>query len=190
MALLAAGPGLRRALAVSGLLFAAAGGMRALAQPGPPVPSEYAVKAAFLYNFAKFVEWPAEAFEGPQAAVTFCILGEDPFAGELERVIAGKMVRGRPVAIRYFPRPEGLERCRILFVSSSERDRFGEILVAVRRGILTVGEDERFARAGGIINFTLRNSRIRFQIDQGAAARAGLAISSRLLELAEEVRTR
>ena len=190
MALLAARPRLRRALAIGGLLVAASGGVRAHAQGGMSGPSEYAVKAAFLYNFAKFVEWPANAFAGPQGAVTFCILGQDPFAGELERVIAGKMVTGRPVAIRYFPRPEGLDRCHILFVSSSERDRFDQILGGLRRGILTVGEDERFAHAGGIINFTLRNRRVRFQINQGAAARAGLTISARLLELAEEVRGR
>jgi uncharacterized protein DUF4154 len=173
--------GARRSLAILGVLALAAGGP---VHADRLVTSEYAVKAAFLYNFAKFVEWPAGTFRQSPGAVTFCVVGQDPFAGELERVIAGKTVAGRPVAIRYLAQLGGVESCQILFVSSAERLRFEQILAVARRGVLTVGENEAFARAGGIINFTVSDSRVRFQIDQGAAERAGLTISSRLLELA------
>jgi hypothetical protein len=153
----------------------------------PIVSSEYAVKAAFLYNFAKFVEWPAGAFPGPGEPVTFCILGEDPFGGKLEQTVEGKTVKGRPVVVLHTGL-DALGRCHILFAGSSERPRFDRILAAVgRRPILTVGDDEPFRQAGGIINFVLRESRVRFQIDRAAAERAGLKVSSQLLELAEAV---
>lgn len=148
--------------------------------------SEYAVKAAFLFNFAKFVEWPEGAFRSPGEPVTFCVLGEGPLGGELERAVAGKTVGGRPVAVRRLSQLAGLDECRILFVGSSERPRFDQILAAVGdRAVLTVGEEEGFNRAGGIISFVVRQSRVRFQIEREPALRAGLKLSSRLLELAE-----
>lgn len=152
------------------------------------VTSEYAVKAAFLYNFARFVEWPEGAFLNPREPVTFCVMGQDPFGPELEATIDGKTVMGRQVVIRRPSQILELAACRILFVSASERPRFQQILASVgHRPVLTVGEDEGFARTGGIINFVVERSRVRFQINQGAAERAGLKISSRLLELGEVV---
>lgn len=153
-----------------------------------PQATEYAVKAAFLYNFAKFVEWPADAFRGPREPMTLCVLGEDPLAGEIEQTVGGKTAMGRQIVVRRFTQLAGLEECRILFVSSSEETRFSQVLAAVgNRAVLTVGEEEGFARAGGIISFVVRQNRVRFQIDRAAAARARLNISSRLLELAETV---
>jgi hypothetical protein len=163
-------------------------GVRVAAAERPLVTSEYAVKAAFLYNFAKFVEWPAAAFRGPRDPMTLCVLGEDPFGGELDQTVDGKTVLGRQIVVRRFAKPAGLEDCRILFVSSSEAPRFDQVLAALGgRAVLTVGEDEAFARGGGIISFVIRENRVRFQIDRAAAARAGLSISSRLLEVAEAV---
>lgn len=148
--------------------------------------SEHAVKAAFLYNFAKFVEWPEGTFRTPQEPLTFCVLGEGSLGGELERTVAGKTVMGRPVAVRRLSQLADLDQCRILFVGSSERARFDQILAAVGdRAVLTVGEEEGFNRAGGIISFVVRQSRVRFLIDRETAGRAGLKLSSRLLELAE-----
>lgn len=178
---------LKHPAAALAALLLLAGGRSAGAQR-PLVTSEYAVKAAFLYNFAKFVEWPATAFRGPRDPMTLCILGEDPFGGELDQTVDGKTALGRPIVVRRFARPAGLEECRILFVSASEGPRFEQVLAAVGgRAVLTVGEEEVFGRAGGIISFVVRQDRVRFQIDRAAAARAGLNISSRLLEVAEAV---
>jgi hypothetical protein len=163
-----------------------AGGVPAGSQTTPT--SEYAVKAAFLYNFAKFVEWPADTFRGPREPVTFCIMGDDPFGPELDQTIAGKTVMGRRIVVRRLAGTARMDECRILFVSSSERPRIDQVLAAVAdRAVLTVGEDETFVRAGGMIGFVLRENRVRFWIDRGAAARARLSISSQLLELAEVV---
>ncbi|HEX9943461.1 MAG TPA: YfiR family protein [Thermoanaerobaculia bacterium] len=178
-------PGAAQAAA---LLLLAGGLAAATAAAQPLATSEYAVKAAFLYNFARFVEWPATAFRGPRDPMTFCVLGEDPFGGELDQMISGKTVMGRQIVVRRVAQLAGLEECRILFVSSSERPRLAQVLAAVGdRAVLTVGEEESFVRAGGIIGFVIRQNRVRFQVDRGAAARAGLAISSQLLELAEAV---
>ncbi len=169
------------------LLLLLAGGRPAAAQR-PLVTSEYAVKAAFLYNFAKFVEWPADAFRSPREPMVLCLLGEDPFGRELDRTVEGKTVLGRQLIVRRLAKPAGLEECRILFVSASEAPRLDQVLAAVGdRAVLTVGEDEAFSRAGGIISFVVRQSRVRFQIDRAAAARSGLSISSQLLEVAEAV---
>ncbi len=169
------------------LLLLLTGGRPATAQR-PLVTSEYAVKAAFLYNFAKFVEWPADAFRSPREPMVLCLLGEEPFGRELDRTVEGKTVSGRQLIVRRLAKPAGLEECRILFVSASEGPRLDQVLAAVGdRAVLTVGEDEAFARAGGIISFVVRQSRVRFQIDRAAAARSGLSISSQLLELAEAV---
>lgn len=157
-----------------------------LAAAQAPGTSEHAVKAAFLFNFAKFVEWPEGAFRGPDEPMTFCVLGEGPLGGELERAVAGKTVVGRPAAVRRLSQLAGLGECRILFVGSSERTRFDQILAAVgNRAVLTVGEEDGFNRAGGIISFVVRQSRVRFRIEREPALRAGLRLSSRLLELAE-----
>lgn len=186
MALLAGGS-LRRVAVLAGLLLLPpAGGLAAAEQP--LVTSEYAVKAAFLYNFAKFVDWPADAFRSPRDPMVLCLLGEDPFGRELDRTVGGKTVLGRQLVVRRLETLTGVEECRILFVSSSEGPRFGQVLAAVAdHAVLTVGEEEAFGRAGGIISFVVRQSRVRFQIDRAAAARAGLGISSQLLELAETV---
>jgi hypothetical protein len=156
-----------------------------------PSPSEYQIKAAFLYNFTKFVEWPAKAFRATSRSMTLCILGEDPFGTDLEQILDGKMVNGKSIAIKRFSGMRGLEVCHILFISSSERSHLPEILEALREAsMLTVGETERFAKLGGIINFTIEENKVRFEINVDAAERAGLKISSRLLKLGKVIRDR
>jgi hypothetical protein len=150
--------------------------------------SEYQVKAAFLYNFAKFVEWPAGA--GVDAPLVIGVLGKDPFGSQIDRAVEGKTVNGRRLMIKRFSSLEAYEYCHILFVSSSERSNLPQIIAAVRNSsVLTVSETERFAHIGGIINFVTIENRIRFEINQAAAERAGLKISSKLLSLARVVRT-
>ena len=153
--------------------------------------SEYQIKAAFLYNFAKFVEWPAKALPETSTSMTLCILGEDPFGTDLEQSLDGKTVNGKSIAIKRFRGIRGLEVCHILFISSSERLHLPEILDALREAsVLTVGETEQFAKLGGIINFTIEENKVRFEINVDAVERAGLKISSRLLKLGKVIRDR
>jgi len=147
-------------------------------------PSEYQVKAAFLYNFVKFVEWQAAPAE-PAGPVTLCVLGRDPFGEALDRVVDSKTVNGRTIAIRRTHDLAAARSCQVLFVSSSEAGRLGEITKAVSGfSILTVSEIDRFSERGGIITFLMDGQRVRFEINPRAAARAGLKISSKLLQLA------
>jgi hypothetical protein len=157
---------------------------RARAENPPQAPSEYQVKAAFLYNFVKFVDWPATpaAQDGP---IELCVLGKDPFGGALERVIEGKTVNGRPLAIRRIGDIATARSCHVLFVSASETGRVGEIVKAVHTwSVLTVSDIDRFSERGGIIGFLMEGQRVRFRINPKVAASAGLRISSKLLQLA------
>jgi hypothetical protein len=146
---------------------------------------EYDLKAAFLFNFAKFVEWPASAFPGERTPLTICVYGEDPFGRTLDTVVQGERVGERGLAVQ---RPDGLDdldACHVLFVCRSEKDRLEEVLAQVEgKPVLTVADTDGFLRAGGIINFILEGSKVRFLIDQEAAERSGLRISSKLMRLA------
>jgi hypothetical protein len=152
--------------------------------------SEYQIKAAFLYNFAKFIDWPPTAFPDPSTPVVLCVLGQDPFGPDLEQTITGKTVNNRPFAIQRFAKLQDRESCHILFISSSERDHLSQILASLKdKKTLTVGETPTFLSSGGMINFTLLDNRIRFEINLSAAERAGLKLSSKLLSLATTVKT-
>lgn len=157
---------------------------------GAQEANEYEVKAAYLYNFARFVEWPDTVSPDPNSPVVIAILGKDPFGGEIDRFIQGKTVNGRQLVIKRFSSLEAYEQCHILFVSSSERRNLPRILAAVRnKSILTVSEIDRFAESGGIINFITVENSVRFEINQAAAERVGLKISYKLLRLGRVVRT-
>lgn len=152
---------------------------------------EYDLKAAFLFNFVKFVEWPASAFAGERAPMTICVFGNDPFGRALDAVVQGERVGERRLAVRRPDGLDGLEGCNVLFVSGSEKGRFGEVLARVRgEPVLAVGDSDGFLRAGGVINFVLEGSKVRFLIDQEAAERSGLRISSKLMRLAVNAGTR
>lgn len=170
---------LKRAMTAAGLiiLLAASGTARA------EVASEYDVKAAFLYNFTKFVEWPSSAFD-ERNDFQLCVLGEDPFGGSLD-VVKGEKVSGRNITLLRTPKLAEAEGCQILFISRSERNRMPEVLRELRDApVLTVADTDGFLDRGGIINFVLEGSKVRFEISQEAAERAGIKISSKLLRLA------
>jgi YfiR/HmsC-like len=151
---------------------------------------EYQVKAAFLYNFAKFVEWPPDAFRTPRDPVTICVLGHSPFGSALDEVIHGKSIDGRSLSYRQVPDAASTGICQILFVPSSENKHFRSICGNLRPfGILTVGETQGFTAIGGVINFKLDGGHVRFTINVDAAERAQLHISSKLLSLAQIVKT-
>jgi hypothetical protein len=147
-------------------------------------PDEYQVKAAFILNFAKFVEWPGGAFtEGGSLVVG--IVGDDPFNGALDK-LNSNTVSGRRLVIRRLKADDNLSACQILFVSSSERSRLGKIMDKVRgASVLTIGELPQFNQVGGIIRFFIRDDRVRFEINTGAAGQARLKISSKLLALSK-----
>lgn len=145
---------------------------------------EYAVKAAFLLNFSRFVEWPEGAFPAADAPLRICVLGDDPFGAVLDRTVAGEVVSGRTVTIARSAEPVELRDCQVVFVSRSERPRLDAVFDELSGApILTVGEVEGFAGRGGSINFFLESHRVRFEVNPGAASRAGLRISSELLRL-------
>jgi len=156
---------------------------------GEPPLTKYQVEAVFLFNFAKYVDWPAAAFPNANAPVTIGVLGTDPFGDKLPQVVEGKTINGRPFVIKYLAADSDVGGCQILFISHSESSRMKEILAgAGALPILTVGEDEPFAQNGGIINFVLKNENVRLEIDLAAARKAGLTISSRLLAVADVVK--
>lgn len=153
-----------------------------------PQPSEYQLKAVFLYNFAKFVEWPQEAFANPSTPFTIGVLGQSPFGDELDRTVRNKTINGHPFAIKYLRAISEVSTCHILFICSSERKRLSDILKAASAGnVLTVAETDRFLQAGGMIRFFMDDKKVRFEINDEAARSAGLRISSKLLGIARRV---
>lgn len=149
-------------------------------------PSEYQVKAAYLFNFLKFVEWPDDAFADPLAPYVVGVVGDDPFGSSLPQVVIGKTVQGRDLVIRVYRPGEALRGAHILFISASEKKRLPAILSVLRgSSTLTVGDTEEFLEAGGMIQFLSENDRIRFAINVDAARRGRLKISSKLLSLAK-----
>jgi hypothetical protein len=151
------------------------------------VRDEYQVKAAFLYNFAGFVDWPAEAFSGPADPIVTCILGKDPFGHWLKEAINGRSIEGRALTLRHIVRAAEAGSCQILFVGSSEPKRVWAALAGVRK-VLTVGECGDASEGGAIVNFVIEDGRVRFEINTEAAELARVRISSRLLSLARLTR--
>jgi hypothetical protein len=157
---------------------------------GDQTIDEYQLKAAFLYNFTKFVEWPPEVFNSPQDALGVCILGKSSIAKALEQAVSGKLAEERKLVIRQVSDLREVVSCQILFVSSSSRMRWRSILGDPKSiGILTVGETDGFISEGGVINLKNEDGKVRIQINVAAADRQKLRISSRLLSLAQLVKT-
>jgi len=152
--------------------------------------TEYEVKATFLYNFAKFVDWPAQAVPGSGAAFTICLAG-DPFEGALDRIIQGELLDGKPLMARRITASDDVQGCQIIYVAASEASRSRDIInAAANAPILTVGEADDFIDDGGMVRFVKTGGRIHFQINPDAAQRVSLKVSSRLLRLADIVRRR
>jgi uncharacterized protein DUF4154 len=150
--------------------------------------TEYQVKAAYLYNFAKFVEWPSRDFASPTAPIQLCVLNDQSFEVELNRIAKGKFVTGHPVSVVPVQTAEHSRSCHILFINSSQEGQTRHIIEVLRdTTVLTVGETKGFAENGGIINFVLQDDRVQFQVNHRAAKQAGLNISSRLLAVAKVV---
>ena len=151
-------------------------------------PTEYQVKAAYLYNFGKFIEWPAKVNDSGES-FTICVLGQDPFGTALDRTIAGESINGRKVAIKRIAKPMDALVCRILFISSTEENRLKEILAIIdKTSILTVSDIPHFTQRGGMIQFIIEANRVRFEVNLTNSELVGLTLSSQLLKVAASVR--
>jgi hypothetical protein len=151
---------------------------------------EYDLKAAFLFNFAQFVEWPADAFPAADTPITIGILGTDPFGASLDDIVANEVVRNRKLVIRRYRTVQDVGPCHILFVSQAERGSTARILTELgHRSILTVGETPDFTARSGVIGFVVAQNRLKLRINLAAATGAGLTISSKLLRQAQIVGT-
>lgn len=152
------------------------------------VSKEYQIKAAFLYNFTKFVEWPAERFASATAPIVIGVFGRDPFGGELEKVVRDRKVNGRDLSIVLLRSLSEASAVHVLFVTTGEEKRFGSVAPASLAGVLTVSESAQFTPSQGVVNFTAVDDKVRFEINADAAECAGLKISAQLLKLAILVR--
>jgi hypothetical protein len=154
-------------------------------------PTEYEVKAAFLYNFAKFVDWPVSAFPADDSVLIVGVLGSVDIVEVLDQIIGQKTVKNRRIVIHHFEWYRDIEFCHILFVSNTESKRLRRLFNHIgSKPILTVGDQiEGFAQTGGIINFTINDKLINFEINPNVATQHNLAISSKLLRLATIIET-
>jgi hypothetical protein len=153
-----------------------------------PASSEYEVKAAFLFHFAQFVEWPEETFKDANNPLIYCTIGEDSFHGSLDAALNGKTIGARSSRVMHFKQPQEIHGCQVLFIGAREKKSIPAILASAKENsVLTVGESEHFVQDGGMIGFLLEENKIRFEVNLEAAQKANLKISSRLLALAKSV---
>jgi hypothetical protein len=151
--------------------------------------NEYQVKAAFLFNLARFVEWPPLTAAASREPFGICILGKNPFGSTLDEAVQGKTIGGRVIAVRLISGVQRADGCQILFVTSAEARRFKPVAYVLKgKGVLTVGEVPGFIGDGGIVNLSVDGGRLRFEINPGAAEEQQIRISSKLLSLAQIVR--
>jgi YfiR/HmsC-like len=167
------------------LLFLAVITPLSTAQVTSPLTREYQLKAAFLYNFTKFINWPPESLGNSPRSFNFCVTGLTPLAQALEQFIQGKKVHGRKPVLKYISNAHHLAGCHVLFISQAKQESIPGILDAVAGdSVLTVGETKNFTSQGGMIEFLIAANKLRFEINLQTAKSARLGISSQLLKLA------
>jgi hypothetical protein len=178
-----------RASSRAGVLALALAGCAFAPLARAEVTKEYQVKAAFLYNFTRFVEWPAACFPRPDSPIVIGLFGRNPFGDELQKVVRDRKVNGHPIVVVQLTTMVGAGPLQAVFVAAGEERRFErELAASPRLGVLTVGETERFADSGGIVNFTTVDDKVRFEINAAAAESAGLKVSAQLQKLASAPR--
>jgi hypothetical protein len=155
---------------------------------GQQKPSDYQVKAVYLYNFGRFVEWPSNT-PADKGDFTVCVLGNDPFGSTLDATLAGETIRGKNVVAKRISTPQESVNCQILFLSTAEAAQINKIMESLdNAAVLTVSDIPQFSQRGGMIQFVLEGNRIRFEVNLTATRRAGLSLSSELLKVATAVR--
>lgn len=156
-----------------------------------PVSKEYQIKAAFLYNFAKFVDWPPEHLPAPPAPIVIGVFGKNPFGSELENVVRNRKINDRELVVKAVNSAEEARGTDILFFSAAEDERAAQLIEQLRgAGVLTVGEGDEFGVHGGMIRFRLEGDKVRFEINEVSVEQNGLKISAQLLKLATVVHKR
>jgi hypothetical protein len=171
-------------VAFCGLLFRAVN-----AAGAEPSMTEYQVKALFLLNFTKYVDWPTTAFAETNSPIVIGLYGENRFGDALTKVVADKTISGRQIIVQPIEKDGDLGKCQMLFISDSEKNHLGEILDKIKTlPVLTVGETDQFMERGGVINFVKKAGKIRLEINLAAARQAKLGISSKLLGVADTVK--
>jgi hypothetical protein len=156
---------------------------------GQQKPSDYQVKAVYLYNFGRFVEWPSKIPAAKGDSFTICVLGEDPFGSTLDATLAGETIGGKNIVAKRISSPQESVNCQILFLSAAEAGRLSKIMESLDKApVLTVSEIPQFSQRGGMIQFVVEGNRIRFEVNLTATQRAGLSLSSELLKVATAVR--
>lgn len=152
---------------------------------------EYTVEAAFLYKFGYFVEWPATAFVSPTSPFNLCVVGDDPFGATLDKVVEGELVNGHNIVIHRLKTVEKHSNCHVLYIGGSDAQQAAQIIESVRgSNVLTVSNFGGSKTDTGIIDFVIANNRVRFNIDDEAAAQNELVISSQLMNLALNIKRR
>jgi hypothetical protein len=155
----------------------------------PPKAPEYRIKAAFLYNFTLYTEWPAGSFPKDDSPLVVAVVGQDPFGGELDAAVRGKTVRGRAIEVHRHAKAADAGPCHLLFLANDQAGTLPQLLRRLEEPLpLTVGETEDFTRIGGAIRFFIEGNKVRFEMNADAVARTRVRISSKLLSLAKIVR--
>ena len=149
---------------------------------------EYRIKAAFLFNFAHYVEWPPDAFKDANSSLNYCTIGNDPFEGVLDESLKAKSVGTRPLRVQHLTAPENFQECQIVFIGANEKGRITGILKTLKElPVLVVGESNHFIQQGGMVGFLSEENTVRFEVNLDAAQRARLNISATLLSVAKKV---
>jgi hypothetical protein len=175
---------LQRFIAAAAVLLVGAQVLPPTAHAESPT-REYQVKAAFVFNFAQFTDWPATAFDTPDAPLVITVVGTNPYGNAIEQVTRDKKVGGRDVNVRYVANASAVGRTHVLVVCPSENGRAGgAVNAAAKSAVLTVGEGEDFSAIGGVVRFFAEDNKLRFEINPAAAQRAGLKVSAKLMQLA------
>jgi hypothetical protein len=148
--------------------------------------SDAQVEAAYVYNFAKFVEWPERKFASSNAPIRFCVMNDFAFEANMSRTVIGKSIAGHPLQVVQVRDTSGAMQCHVLFVNAMQERQLRHMHELLRESnVLTIGETDTFVEEGGIINFFLQDDQVQFRINDKAAREAGLYLSSRLLSLAK-----
>ena len=181
------------ALRLRALITAIAAAWAFLALPAlyaqNPRPTDYDVKAAYLYNFGRFVDWPGKAEATQGTSFTVCILGQDPFGPSLDATLAGETIGGKTIVAKRISGAEESDNCQILFLTAMDESRLNRIITELnKKAVLTVSDMPQFAKRGGMIQFVLEGKKVRFEVNLTATQHAGLTLSSELLKVATSVR--
>jgi len=183
----------RPVLSLCPLLIAVAAACAFLANPvlhaQNPRPTDYQVKATYLYNFGRFIEWPGKVAAAQGSSFTVCVLGQDPFGPSLDATLAGETIGGKTVVAKRISSAEESGDCQILFLSLTDDSRLNKIIADLdKKAVLTVSDMSQFVKRGGMIQFVLEGKKVRFEVNLTATQHAGLTLSSELLKVATAVK--